>query len=272
MYKLNMKLRSACMAVCVAFAMCSCSSSKTSLTYFEDIKGIESGSAATKDISIQIMPHDELFITVNSMVPEATMAYNIPLANPAYSESLELNIQPQQQTYVVDQNGDIDMPVLGRLHVEGMSTLELKNELVKRISADVEDPIVRVELVNFRVKVLGEVKQPGMYKVSRENYTLLDALAEAGDLTEFGERNNVLLIREENGERTYHHLNLNEVSTLSSPYFYLKQNDIIYVEPNKIRKDNSKYNQHNSYKISVVSTIVSACSVIASLIIALTVK
>ncbi len=269
---MNMKLRFMHIAMGFALIASSCTTSKTSLTYFEDIKGIESGSVPAKEFSVKIMPQDELFITINSIVPQATAAYNLPLSNPAFNDALKLTNQPHQQTYIVNKDGDIDMPVLGRLHVEGMSTLELKNELVKRISADVEDPIVRVELVNFRIKVLGEVKQPGAITVNREKYTLLDALADAGDLTEYGERNNVLVIREEDGKQTYHHLNLNEVATLSSPYFYLQQNDVIYVEPNKIRKDNSKYNQNNSYKISVVSTIVSACSVIASLIIALTVK
>lgn len=101
---------------------------------------------------------------------------------------------------------------------------------------------------------------------------MLDALADAGDLTEYGERSNVLLVREENGERKFVHLDLNSSDLLTSPYFYLKQNDYIYVEPNEVRQANSKYNQNNSFKLTVVSTIVSAASVIASLVIALTVK
>ena len=131
---------------------------------------------------------------------------------------------------------------------------------------------MRVQLVNFRINVLGEVKNPGAISVKKERYSLLDALADAGDLTEYGERSNVMLIREVDGKRIYHRLNLNNSEVLSSPYFYLQQNDVVYVEPNEIRRENAKYNQNNSYKISVVSTIVSACSVIASLIIALTVK
>ena len=119
---------------------------------------------------------------------------------------------------------------------------------------------------------MGEVKTPCAINVKRERYSILDALSDAGDLTEYGERDNVLLIREENGAKTYHRINLNDASILSSPYFYLKQNDVVYVEPNSIREDNSKYNQNNSYKVSVVSAIVSACSVVASLVIALTIK
>lgn len=102
--------------------------------------------------------------------------------------------------------------------------------------------------------------------------SVLDALALAGDITEYGERSNVLVIREENGKRTYAHLNLNSAESLNSPYFYLKQNDYVYVTPNKIKQSNSQYNTNNSYKLSVISTIVSASSVVASLIIALVVK
>jgi polysaccharide export outer membrane protein len=98
---------------------------------------------------------------------------------------------------------------------------------------------------------------------------VLDALTAAGDLTEYGERTNVLIIREENGKRTAHRLDLTSSDVLTSPYFYLQQNDYVYVTPNKIRQDNSKYNQNNAFKLSVTSTIVSGCSVIASLIIAL---
>lgn len=260
------------MVAAVAMMLVSCSTSTTSLTYFEDIKGVESGVLPSDSYDVKIIPDDELFISVTSFIPSATAAYNLPLSNPATREDMQITTQPQQQCYIVDKNGDIMFPVLGRIHVAGLSTQELTKELEKRIGENVDDPVVRVELMNFRVNVLGEVKNPGAVSVKRERYTLLDALADAGDLTEYGERENVLLIREENGERTYHHLNLNDSKTMTSPYFYLKQNDVVYVEPNKIRKDNSKYNQNNAYKISVISTIVSACSVIASLVIALTVK
>lgn len=267
-----MKLKTiGCFAV-ATLLLCSCSSSKTSLTYFEDIKEIETGEFEQGVYDIKIIPDDELFITVTSIIPSATSVYNLPLVNPSTRDALGVATTPQQQTYRVDKDGNIVMPVLGEIHVAGLSTKQLKNLLVEKISQDIEDPNVLVELVNFRVNVLGEVNDPGMKTVTRERYSILDAIANAGDLTEYGERDNILLIREEGGKRVYHRFNLNDSKMLESPYFYLKQNDVIYVEPNKIRKDNSKYNQNNSYKISVISTIVSACSVIASLVIALTVK
>lgn len=268
-----MKQRLLYAVVAMAVVLSSCNTTyNTSLPYFEDLKTSQSGEMPDGDYGIKIIPDDELLITVTSMVPSATAMYNLTLSNPALRNEVLSVSQPQQQTYIVDNKGDIQFPVLGTIHVEGMSTQQLKEELVKRISENVNDPIVRVQLVNFRVNVLGEVKTPGAISVKKERYSLLDALADAGDLTEYGERSNVMLIREVDGKRIYQRLNLNNSEVLTSPYFYLQQNDVVYVEPNEIRRENAKYNQNNSYKISVVSTIVSACSVIASLIIALTVK
>lgn len=270
--KLYMKKCLLYVVMAFVVAMSSCSSYKTSLPYFEDIRDSISGEFIQGDYGIKIIPDDELLITVTSMVPSATAMYNLTLSNPAVREQLLSISQPQQQTYIVDANGDVQFPVLGKLHVAGLSTQELTKELEARISKDVENPIVRVQLVNFRINVLGEVKKPGAISVNKERYSILDALADAGDLTEYGERSNVLLIREVDGKRIFQRMNLNSSTLLTSPYFYLQQNDVVYVEPNEIRRENAKYNQNNSYKISVVSTIVSACSVIASLIIALVVK
>lgn len=269
---MKQKIISISMLLLSVVAISSCSSYNTSLPYFGDISDSQSGEFPQGDYGIKIIPDDELLITVTSMVPSATAMYNLTLSNPAMREELLSVSQPQQQTFIVDANGDIQFPVLGKLHVAGLSTQELRKELENRIGKDVQDPIVRVQLVNFRINVLGEVKNPGAISVKKERYSLLDALADAGDLTEYGERSNVMLIREVDGKRIYQRLNLNNSEALSSPYFYLQQNDVVYVEPNEIRRENAKYNQNNSYKISVVSTIVSACSVIASLIIALTVK
>lgn len=257
----------------LSIGMWSCSTSRSSLTYFEDIKTQTDGTLpAPSTYEIRIVPDDELLITVTSLIPEVTAEYNLPLSNPAKNGSLLEVTQPKQQTYLVDKAGDINFPRLGVIHVAGMTTSELQNLIAKKISVDVEDPIVKVALVNFRVNVLGEVRNPGTIEVNRERFSILDALGAAGDLTEYAERNNILLIREVDGKKEFHRLNLNDAELLSSPYYYLQQNDAIYVEPNKIRKDNSKYNQNNAFKLSMASAIISASSVIASLVIALTVK
>lgn len=260
------------LSVAVVMSLSSCTTSKTSLTYFEDLKGTKEGSFEATEFRVPLQPDDELVITVNSSEPYAALYYNMPLANPSQRDLLEGSYNPQLQSYILDVDGNITFPIVGKIHAQGMTTAELQDYLTEIIRKDVSDAIVRVELLNFYVKVMGEVKSPGRYQVRKNKFTVLDALATAGDMTEYGERGSVTVIREEDGKIVYHYLDLNKSETLTSPYFYLRPNDMVYVEPNQIRKDNSKYNQNNAYKISVTSTIVSACSVIASLVIALTVK
>lgn len=250
----------------------SCSGSKTVLPYFEDIQSAQSVDLSDLPYLALIQPDDELFISVNSENPRATAAYNLPLVNPVSATASDVSVTPRSVNYRVDSNGDINFPVIGRIHVSDMTVEGLREFLVGRISADVKNPEVTVALANFNVVVAGEVRTPKRISVSDNRLSILDALAEAGDMTEYGERSNVLLIRENNGKRTAVHLDLNNSDVLNSPYYYLQPNDYIYVSPNSIRQANSKYNQNNAFKLSVISTIVSAASVIASLVIALTVK
>ena len=246
------------------------SKQKTTLTYFTNRDSISAPSIPTDNYMVKIEPGDELFITITSLIPDATAPYTLPLSNPVMPGSLQMSPQPKIATYIVNDQGNITLPVIGTLHAAGLETTQLASVIQKEVEKDVADALVKVELVNFRINVLGEVARPGSQNITRERFSILDAIADAGDLTPYGERSNVLLIREENGKRTYHTINLNDVSTLSSPYFYLQQNDVVYVEPNAIRKENARYNQYSSYKISVISTVVSAVSVVASLVIALT--
>lgn len=250
--------------------LCSCSSTK--LAYFENLNNEETGTVGAVDYNIRLVPSDELLITVTSEIPEATAIYNLPITNPAMNMEIGsvTSVNSKQQTYIVDKSGDINFPVLGKIHVEGMTTFELSDYLTRKISEDVEAPYVRVELVNFKIKVLGEVLHPGSYKIDTERVSILDALAEAGDMTVYGRRDNVLLIREENGVRSYYRLNLNDSRVLESPYFYLQQNDVVYVEPGDAKKGQAEFNQNNTYKVSIISTIITGISVIASLVIALT--
>lgn len=258
-------------SIIAAFLLTACSTSRSSLTYFEDI------DKATKSFDVDtaqlvIAPHDELLISVTSFVPEATAQYNLPPTNMSTTESTQISSAYAISTYIVNPAGYIDIPSIGLLKVEGMTTTQLTDSLVRLISKEVVDPNVRVQLVNFAVNVIGEVKNPGHFKLNSERVSIFDAIAMAGDLTEYGRRDAVILIRETDGKRTVHKLNLNSADILDSPYYYLQQNDVVYIEPNKIRQDNSKYNQNNAYKLSLTSTIVSVASVIASLIIAIIIK
>lgn len=253
-------------------SLASCSSTKTQLPYFTDISDITEGTLPLADYAPQIKPDDELMISITSSIPEATAHYNIPLSNPATRESLNMSTTPRQLTYIVDSQGNIQIPTVGTMHVAGLTVEELQQKLETIVRRDVADANVRVELINFQIVVAGEVARPSTVRVTRQRFSILDALSAAGDLTPYGERNNVLIIREENGKRVFAHLDLNSSDLLTSPYFYMQQNDYIYVEPNEIRQANSRYNQDNAYKLTVISTVVSAASVIASLVIALTIK
>ena len=137
--------------------LCSCSSTK--LAYFENLNNEETGTVGAVDYNIRLVPSDELLITVTSEIPEATAIYNLPITNPAMNMEIGsvTSVNSKQQTYIVDKSGDINFPVLGKIHVEGMTTFELSDYLTRKISEDVEAPYVRVELVNFKIKVFHKI-------------------------------------------------------------------------------------------------------------------
>lgn len=259
--------------------LCSCKPHEN-LAYFSVNTPTLEQAVADTGWKLKIVPDDELAITVTSEAPEATAIYNLPVVNssagsPAMTDPREARsvaTNPQIQTYIVDKAGNIKFPQLGVIHAAGLTTAQLAEELTRRIAENVEAPYVRVELANFKVNVLGEVQKPGLVHIPSERFTILDALAEVGDMTIFGRRDNVTLIREQDGKVTYHQVNLNDAKLFESPYYYLQQNDVVYVEPTEARRGQAEYNQNNSYKISVVSAIVSGCSVIASLVIALVIN
>lgn len=256
-------------AVGVLLMASSCKTQKSPMEYFIGIDEVTS-PISIGDYEVKIEPTDELWITVNSSNPEATARYNVPVSNPAMRDDILGQATPKQQTFTVDADGDIIYPGIGKIHVAGMTVDDLRDYITREVSKEVKDPLVLVQMINYRINVSGEVVRPGAIIVTSPRFSILDAIAQAGDLTQYGERNNVLLIREENGERKHIRLNLNSPEILSSPYFFMKQNDYVYVQPNNIRKDNSEYNQFNSYRLSVVSTVVSGSASIISLIIALT--
>ena len=178
-----MKFKSLVLSAAIALALASCSSSKTTLPYFTDLSETSAGQLPPMDYLVRLQPEDELQITVNSEVPGATEIYNLPLFNPVDRANLLVSKQPTSQTYVVNSKGDIDFPVLGTIHVQGLTIEQLKEYLTKEISKEVKDPIVTVNLINFKIAVGGEVKTPDTYPVSGNRITILDALAKAGDLT-----------------------------------------------------------------------------------------
>lgn len=264
-----MKVLRFCAICAFAAVLASCSSNKRSkFVYFQDIDNAP--AVELPNYETRIKSGDELVITVNSTDPAATAIYNVPLSNPATEGDLAGTSQPRQQTYLVDKEGNIQFPVLGEIHVTGMTLGQLRKLLEEKISADVQDPLVKVGYDNFVVNVAGEVKNPRQIYVGSPRFSVLDALSATGDLTPYGRRDNILVIREEeDGTRSSARLDLTKSEVFESPYFYMRQNDYVYVEPTEVREDNAEYNQNNAFKLSVISTITGACSVVASLLIAL---
>lgn len=263
-------------AAAVMLTLGSCSTPKASMTYFENIATTDNGQLGNVDYELKIAPDDKLDIRVTSTNPNAAQNFNIPSS---YSTVMDPNTGTMVQTpagnnidYLVSQSGDINFPILGKIHVAGMTTTQLADYIYDHVKDQIEDPIVTVQLTNFHVSILGEVNRPGNVSANSERFTIMDAIARAGDLTPYAVRDNILLIREENGKKEYHHLNLNDSKVFTSPYFYLKQNDMVVVQPNDVRRSNVNYNVNNGYRLQVTSAIISACSVVASLAIALFVK
>lgn len=251
----------------VPFLVLSCKS-KSDIIYFQTL-----GNSNITDQAInyepKITPDDQLSISVSAADPEAVANFNLPALSYLTPGEKQLAVTPSLQTYLVDQNGNIDFPIIGKLHVAGLTRQQLAEQLKEKISVYVTDPLVNVQIMNFKVNVIGEVTTPGSFPVASDRISILDAISLAGDLTIYGNRSNVLLIRENNGKKEFYRYDLTDPALFSSPYYYLQQNDVIYVEPNKSRQGNSKYNQNKQFNISVMSTVISAVSVITSLCIAL---
>lgn len=252
--------------------LASCKPVKEAL-YFPDLATdsdlIQQIPDSIKTYESPIAPDDMLAITVTAIDPNAVAIFNLPTQNFLMPGETMMTTTPSLQTYLVDAEGYIDYPVLGRIKVGGLKRNEIAALLKEKISKYAEDPIVSVQCTNFKISILGEVTKPGNYKIDSERVTILDALGMANDITIYGNRSNVLLIREENGVRSFHRFDLTQSDIFKSPYYYLQRNDIIVVEPNKARQGYAKYSQDKQYTVSIVSTIVSAASVIASLCIAL---
>lgn len=258
-----------------ASLLSACTSTKDML-YFHQLASdgdiVQAIPDSIKNYESPIAPDDMLAITVTSIDPNAVAMFNLPTQNFMAPGEEMIMTTPSLQTYLVDNEGYIDYPVLGRVKVGGMHRKEVAEYLKEQISKYVEDPIVNIQCTNFKVSVLGEVTKPGTYEVGSERITVLEALGLANDITIYGNRSNILLVREENGTRSFHRLDLTKPDVFTSPYYYLQRNDVVFVEPNKARQGYANYSQDKQYLVSVVSAVTSAVSVIVSLCIALFVK
>lgn len=253
-----MKIRILSLSLLAIFIATSCASRKD-LVYFQD-KPLVSGQIKSAPEQLVYKPDDILTINVSAADPAAAIPFNLSLVS-GNEDLVNLSGGTRMQTYLVDFNGNIEFPTLGTIHIAGLTRIEATNMLKDRISEYAKDPIVNIRLVNFRVTIIGEVSRPGTYTLQNERITLLEALGLASDLTIFGKRTNVLLIREVDGAKQFSKIDLTSINAVNSPLYYLQQNDVIVVEPNNARIRSSNYNQNNAVLISAIGTLTTIVAV-----------
>ena len=219
----------------------------------------------------RIMPKDILTITINTVNPEASAPFNL-IVRPTLANATS-NIPTSGgalQTYLVDNEGCIDFPVVGKLQVGGLTKSmceKLIHDKIQRYMNAEENPIVTVRMSNYKISVIGEVNRPGMFTVGNEKINIFEALAQAGDLSIYGVRDRVKLIRENaKGRKEIHTINLNDANIVNSPYYYLQQNDVVYVEPNSVKAKNSAIGTSTTIWISVTGALVSLASLIVNIL------
>ena len=234
------------------------------IAYFQN-KAVDHPEMIDKHAGIVIQPKDQLSIVVSSRNPELVAMFNLPVVSYQAGSEVVSSSNQKLMAYVVDNDGQIDFPVLGVLQVAGLTRWEL-SKMIKKMLLDQQlltDAVVTVEFMNFKVSVIGEVTTPGTYGIQGDKVTLLQALSMARDLTIFGERDNVCVIRERNGERVIYEVNLCDVDLFKSPAYYLQQNDVVYVQPNKYKKRQATVDSKGQW---ITSLAFSGGSMILSLI------
>ncbi len=233
----------------LAFAVLTSCATRKDVVYLQDTGNYE--TLIDKNQFVNKFKVDDLIsIYVSSLDPEASAPFNL------FRGSSEGGFRPEQVDYLVDQDGMIDFPVIGKLQVQGLSPDDLREELRNRLSEYLKDPIINIRLRNFTVTVLGSVTRPGTYPVNGEQITILEALGLAGDISLRGERTNVLVIRDFNGNKVYSRIDLTSKNMTKSPVYYLTQNDVVYVEPNRAGIKETSLGANVNLTFQVISLLV----------------
>ena len=242
--------------IVLALVLSTSCSQKKQIAYYQNINQL-SENAVVFNPKIQV--DDLLTIVVSASDPEVAAPFNLTVTMTPFSNAQAGQGQLQQQLYLVDNLGNIQFPVLGEIKAGGLTKIEFTNFLKTKLNTLIKSPIVNIRIVNFKITVQGEVLKPGSFTIPSERITLPEALSMAGDLTIFGKRNNILVIREENGKRTHNIIDITKSDFINSPFYYLSQNDLIYVEPNNAKANTSStFMQGSSVWIAIASLISSA--------------
>lgn len=243
------------------FLLFSCAQRKD-YVYYQNIDGLANAEKANS-YEIKIQPDDLLTIIVSADDPETALPFNLSIISlNSSSNSVLARGQETIQSYLVDANGAIDFPVIGKLKVSGLSRAELLQLLKEKIGKYIKNPIINIRIMNFKVSVQGEVTIPGTFSISSDRVTLIEALSLAKDLTIYGRRDNILIIREINGVKSYNRVDITKADFINSPFYYLAQNDVVYVEPNKTRINGAAVGANTNVIISITSLVITLITLI----------
>ncbi len=239
--------------ITLGFLMGSCASSEK----FALLQNVApNDKEKTADFQATLQPDDLLMIIISTDNPLISQPYNLSTVNVASIET-EIGIMQQRQlNYQIDQEGNIQMPNLGTVKAAGKTRNQLMADISKLLEGKIENPVITIRILNYKVSVQGEVNKPGTFTIATERITLLEALSMAGDLTIYGKRDNILIIREENGVKSFQKVDITKGDFINSPYYYLSQNDMVYVEPNKTRVNSSVIGPNITVGISALSLII----------------
>ena len=241
---------------CVLFVSCA---SRKDLIYLQDV-GTSSQIDQDAKYEPTLKPDDLLSIIISAETPEVTVPFNLPAIQGNYEVG---NNQNGIKTYLIDNTGHIDFPVIGKIQLGGLTRAEAINKISLSVSEYIKDPSINLRILNYKVSVLGEVAKPGTYTISSERITLLEALGMAGDLTIYGQRSNILVIREADGKKSFNRIDITNKNFIASPFYYLTQNDVVVVDPNKAKMNASVIGPN-------IPLILSALSLAATFLIILT--
>ena len=255
-------------ALLAVMMMDSCQTSKQ-VPYMQNIDTISLASSRGL-FDAKIMPKDQLRITVHCSDPSAAAPFNLTISRSVGSDGSLANGGGSLQSYLVENDGTINFPVVGKIKVEGLTKSECEAVIEEKIApylAKTERPVVKVLMASFRVTVMGSVNSPKVVPVGTEKMSVLEAIASAGDLSIYGLRQNVLLLREDkNGEKHAHRIDLTDANFINSPYYYVQQNDIIYVQPNATQAKNSAMGQSTTIWFSFISIATSVASLLVNIL------
>lgn len=258
------------LVVAAAVLLASCGTQKKSILYLQDAVA-DQPETITNQYELKIKPSDILGVTVNSRYAELAAPFN--LSSTSFQNATAGKVGGgQAQGQVVDDAGYISMPVLGKIKAAGLTRSELAADIEQRLitGGHIKDPVVNIQFLNFKINVLGEVGRPGEFAINSDRVTLFDALSMAGDITDYGVKERITVIREQNGQRTIAYLDATSTDVFKSPYYYLQQNDIIIVDPDEIKQSNVNVNQKGRNTLSTVTSILSIVMTITTLTLTLT--